>query len=515
MKKHISFISIWLVGSLAVGAILRFHHVGLRPFWLDEANSVNFLKFPIGELWEKIPGAESAPAFIFAIKIWSVFFGDSESAIRSFSAACGLVSILAMYFLGKALFGKKAGLWSAFLFSVNYFSIFHSIQARQYSLVILASILSSYFFRNLFSKNKIADKIFFVLFSVTGVYLHPWFFLLFFAQIVWILIFKKERSKFFSLIYLAIFVLTVPWISTLLKYKNSGVNEWIEVPGHQALFDTFHYFVYESGWVYLCVSVAAIFFLFFEVQKVERPQQASFKISERKNNFKKDGENIFFAAFFLFVPLLSAWSVSQFFPFYVVGRYEAVVLPFFILLVAYFFSHIESRFLIAVAAFVLIVFAWNSAEKEKAQIKSYKYNEKIIAQELLGEIGGRDAIIYTGLSRPPFDYYFPRLGGGPEKFEKFSFPAEMERHGAFQSLKIQMEEKSRIEREAEDLAGKMKEKNFENVWLIYASNNPVAGIILEKIEVGMNCRVFLDLALPQNGPVSPLHFHQILKCNRN
>ncbi len=249
MKKILKHPAFAILSCLVLGGFLRFHHIALRPLWLDEANSANFLNYSIRSLWQHLAGAESAPAYVYALKIWSFAFGNSEFGIRSFSATLGLLSIIAIYFLGKSFFGRKAGLWSSFLLAVNYFAVFYSIQARQYSMVILVSITSGYFFHQLLKKDRLIFWFPFIFSSALGTYLHPWFFLLFIAQFLWILFFGRSIFWKWVIAYFAVFVISFPWLKILLYYRNSGVNDWIKPPSLGALYQTFNKFLLGSGWL--------------------------------------------------------------------------------------------------------------------------------------------------------------------------------------------------------------------------------------------------------------------------
>jgi 4-amino-4-deoxy-L-arabinose transferase-like glycosyltransferase len=508
-KFFVTFAAILLF--VAIGAYLRFNQIGLRPFWLDEANSANFLRYPLVDLWSHLAGAESAPAYVFAIKIWSILFGNSEAAIRSFSAVLSLFSIAAIYFLGKTIFGKRVGLWSAFLLAVNYFSWFYAVQARQYSAVILVSILSVYFFYQILERQKFSDLVWFLLASVLGVYLHPWFFLLFGAEFFWMLIKRRDRLLKTLISLAVIFLFSLPWLVVLTKYRSGGVNDWIARPSISALYYTLDYFTWGSGWLYLAVPILAIPFVFFRFQKIKHGDSDVWKIVERKINFSRDRYGIIFSVFFLFLLLLAAWIVSQFMPLYVTGRYEAIVLPFFLLLIGFLLSFIENRVAIVILGAVFLIFSINSIRAEQNKIADYKFDEKNVARNLAQNLQNEDVIIFTGLSRPTFDYYLPRFVDGSHVFKEYSFPVEMENHPAWQSSEI-LKNTNAFRDEANQLIEELSSANKKNVWLIRELQKPTADVLISILEDKFSCDIFLDLTDPVAIPSAPMHFQQILKC---
>ncbi len=252
--------------------------------------------------------------------------------------------------------------------------------------------------------------------------------------------------------------------------------------------------------------------IFFRFEKRKIGENISYNLLEKKNDFLKYSTGLALAFFLLFFPIILAWIVSQFFPFYVPGRYEAVVLPFFIILLSFLFSQIESRYLTAAMLITIAAFAWNSARSDESVVRSYRYNDKTVTKELLGELMNGDAIVYTGLSRPTFDYYLPKLTSENKKYEEYSFPAETAAHPAFQSERILLQNKPTLESEAENMSEKLRTGPSKNIWIVYSLQSPLNDIFLEKMEHKFSCQDFLDLTLSKNGPVSPFHFQKIIKC---
>jgi uncharacterized membrane protein len=513
IKKNKYWSTIILVGCFLLATALRVHHIALRPFWLDEAHTANLL--PSASLAFAVQ-TDSCPAYFILMQGWSSFFDNSELSLRLLSTIFSLFSIFAIYLLGKQLFSRKIGLWCAFLLAINYFSIFYAIQSRQYSLIILISALSSFFLAKFLKEQKKSQLVLYAFFLTFGIYLHPWMLLVAGGHFLWVVMTKKTSLKIFSLAGFFIFLATIPYLQKLLAFKNAGVNDWISPPTLITFKETFHYFVYGSGWLYLLLGIITLFATFFAFKKTEQLEKISYSIEENKFN----AENIFgfyFILTCLFLPIISAWIISQFFPFYVPGRYEAPVLPAFILLCAFLFSQFKSEKTIALTVSLLLLFSYYSVDADKKSIALLKVNDRTVTEKIVATATTGDTIIFTGLSRPSFDYYLPRVSLENKEFNLIYFPGEMAMHPATQSIRELLKKKPAIETEANNLAQTLKnKKNTSSIWVLYNLNNPISEILLEALKRDFSLKEKISLyhshLFPNDASaVAPLHFQEILR----
>ena len=73
-------------------------------------------------------------------------FGQSEFSIRFPALIFGVLSIFMIYKLGKVLFNLEIGLLSALILAISPFHIHYSQEARPYSLLMVLSLISTYYF---------------------------------------------------------------------------------------------------------------------------------------------------------------------------------------------------------------------------------------------------------------------------------------------------------------------------------------------------------------------------------
>ena len=155
-------INLVLVAILIIATILRFYNIGFQDVWLDEISTMNVsnpaLSFHETNL--QIMSKEGFPhLYWYSLKILSFLFGHNIVVLRVFSAFFGTLSVYVIYLFAKELLNKNAGYIAATLLTVNPFHIYHSQDARVYSLLMFFVILASYrlivFINNNNNKNAI------------------------------------------------------------------------------------------------------------------------------------------------------------------------------------------------------------------------------------------------------------------------------------------------------------------------------------------------------------------------
>lgn len=132
---------------LLIGLILRLYKIGFLNPWLDELSTlqVSDPDLTFSETHQLIMTREGFPHFYFlSLKYLSSIFGHSILLLRLFSVLFGMLSIFYLYKLAKELFNKNIGLIAACLMAVNGFHIYHSQEARTYSLLVFFVIFASY-----------------------------------------------------------------------------------------------------------------------------------------------------------------------------------------------------------------------------------------------------------------------------------------------------------------------------------------------------------------------------------
>jgi mannosyltransferase len=129
-----------LVLVIAVGAVVRFYHIGGLPLWTDEGFSEWASRQSTWYLWTVLPGFETNPPLYYTLlKGWRVLFGDSEAALRSLSALFGIATIPLVFAMGRMLGTRRSGwvsgLLAAALFALSPVHVQYAQEARAYAML--------------------------------------------------------------------------------------------------------------------------------------------------------------------------------------------------------------------------------------------------------------------------------------------------------------------------------------------------------------------------------------------
>lgn len=488
-----------LLACLFLAALFIFDHLGARALWLDEAAVAKVIALPFPQIYSRAVMDGHPLFYIYMMKIWSLIWGNSETALRGFSACMALALIGFIFKVAKEIFqSPKAGLLASILASTSYFLLWFGAQTRPYTLAAFLGLASFYFFWKITheseaprahrtaSGGKISSYIFYFLSTLAGIYTHPWLFLILASQILSLFIFRlKKYSLPFKKILgtmCLILLLIVPNILIITHQSQMGVNAWISKVKIEILGQSFKYFTFGVFWPYLIFAIIAGFYIFF----LRKSQVLCQKFNQRHPARNPQLKTIVWTSLVLYFifPLIAAFTVSEFKPAYVAGRYEIIVLPAFLLLLAYFFAQIRSRFLLTILTITLVIFAARKVVAEQDLIRQYQSTDKTISLSLLNRLRDQDVVIATDLSGATFDYYFSRENQGKKKFSLFYYPAEMGIHPGWKNLKDMLKKEDKYAREAEDLVQQLKTQSASGrkIWVLYKTDNPLNEILRQKLQ---------------------------------
>ncbi len=136
-----------LLAILGLAAALRLSGLEVQSLWNDELSS--WFRSHYDSLADVIQlGVEPdvhPPGFQVLLYFVERTLGTSEWALRLPSALFGILTVAVMYFLGRRLYSESEGLVAAALTAVLWCPLYYSQEARPYSLLLLLSASSTYF----------------------------------------------------------------------------------------------------------------------------------------------------------------------------------------------------------------------------------------------------------------------------------------------------------------------------------------------------------------------------------
>ena len=98
----------------ALAAFLRFYLLDGQSFWNDEGNSARIAERSLQKITEAAAGDIHPPLYYYVLHFWRDVFGSTEFALRSLSAALGVLLVGLTFLIGRKAFGAGVGLLAAF-----------------------------------------------------------------------------------------------------------------------------------------------------------------------------------------------------------------------------------------------------------------------------------------------------------------------------------------------------------------------------------------------------------------
>ncbi len=194
------------------------------------------------------------PLYYLYLKLWMLFFSDSDISLRVSSVIPSLISVVTMFFVGKEFKDINFGLFAALLTAISSFNIYFAQEVRLYSLLFLFSSLTLLFF---IRTVKVQSKTNFLLYFIMNAFvcaLHTLGIIFSFFNIFGLFYilykynenYKNKLSKLVSLVkyilpFLVIIIAISPFLITIAT-SHSLSQFWSDFSFSKILFNFIDYF---------------------------------------------------------------------------------------------------------------------------------------------------------------------------------------------------------------------------------------------------------------------------------
>jgi len=320
-----------LLAILLLGGAIRLYQPTFRSLWGDEAHSwylAQLLLVAPMNYFAALIADTHLPVYFMLLSAWIKLMGTSEFGLRLLSILLGTLTLPLMYLLSQKIFNQtKLSLISVYLLALSPLAIMHSQEIRLYGLLLMLSIVSTYFFYSLAVEQEVSGKKVLLYLTATTLFLYTHLFavLLIGAQFVWVAmayLTTKNRKLFWTAgATLASLFLALPFYLPLILSNIGNVvgqtsdMAFASFPWYLKL--PLYLFVLNLGetvapWNWLLILPMGLFLF---VVLISTP-----KLLQDKRNI--------FCLFMLVVPLLlAAFLIKATLP-----KYLIICLPFLILL---------------------------------------------------------------------------------------------------------------------------------------------------------------------------------------
>jgi 4-amino-4-deoxy-L-arabinose transferase-like glycosyltransferase len=375
------------------------------------------------------------PLYFQILHCWMRLFGTGERAVRSLSGLFYLLSVFAVFGVGRELYGRKTALLCAVLYASSPLAIVAAQFARMYALLSLLSILSTWLYLQFSIKprDSALPVALYIAVNILGTFTHIAFFFLLFGQIVFHGIFyrRKRMKRFVLAIALSLFPYLFLWAPILLgQIGNSREGiAWVKKPGLSMLPDLLLLF---GGVFWLIIPV--LLFVWW---------RTGFHSLRSFTNLRITSPWLWLLGITILTPLL----ISEVKPVFNT-RLAIVGLHFFSLTIGALIGRATNYFLplllILLTAFGMFVHFPGPSTCDNRAMSAY----------LSQTTNDGDVVIFTSLTRLPIDYYLAQAPTSRKLFET-SFPAEIDQHPGYEGRINDPGRKEALEHEGQLLIEKI------------------------------------------------------------
>lgn len=304
------------------------YRLGYHDLWYDEVITLS-----------KLPGLNFLkswnPPFYYALLAgWVKLFGASEVSLRLPSLLFSLACVPLVYFLGKELFGKSAGLFASFIIALSPFQLWYAQEARGYSAMLFFGLLSSCF-QFLFVRRR-ADKYLYgyALSTILGIHTHTYYFFFVVCQLAYLFVrLRAEISKRIAITALLVLLSFIPLLKKYLVRLSYVINGyWIPEPGWRSMLITVENFLmgyHARPLEYFLSGLLALFLVVLAVASVARKRSTP--------------EGLTFCSVMFAVPTLLVFVFSLLFVPVYVDRGLIVSSPYYYLILGFGLSIIGNK----------------------------------------------------------------------------------------------------------------------------------------------------------------------------
>lgn len=202
------------------GGLIRAFFAFLLPLESDEVYQLFASRAPILPMLKATLDVH-APLWSLALHFFEAF-SQNYVLIRFTAVITGMLSIILIGFLAKAIFNYKTGLLAALVFALSPTQIYYSANLRMYSVSIFIALLIFLSFLSYLNSNSKSSKLFLLLSLTLGNYTYYLFPLLPFSFLLYIFLNRKkinDKLKSYLWVFAISLIASFPLFASFLNVE--------------------------------------------------------------------------------------------------------------------------------------------------------------------------------------------------------------------------------------------------------------------------------------------------------
>lgn len=391
--------AVQLLCAVAVLAVSRLW-LADQSLRLDESQSMQQTDRSYGAMLKEVAQDVHVPGYHLLLRTWRLAFGGDVETARALSMVFFLACLPVLYLVARRMLRTRWALLAVAVFALSPFMNWYGNEARMYTMLVFATLLSQLFFLRVLRRGSAGDWTGFALTAVAGAYTHYFFlFVLVVQGLAFLVVSSRERWRGLGrmagtavLVALAL----LPWLA-YFRAEGSASGTRPQLPSPSSVDFTNVYSQFLGGFLPDSANSALVAtwpLLMLAALLVVR-------VARRPD---RELGAVVAAAF---GPVLLAFVLSHVISPFFLSRYMIAALPAVVLLVVAFVAAMRPRFAVVSAAVVLALTATATVAEAVRTDVPVKEDYRGAAQ-LLGEKATPSDLVVV--SSPftiwPFEKYY-------------------------------------------------------------------------------------------------------------
>mgnify|MGYP005849696589 CR=1 FL=1 len=240
-----------MLAVLLLAAALRIHDLNAQGMWGDEGWSIWLARGDTPrDLTLTMVNDHHGPVYSLLLRGWGLLAGETVLALRWITVLFSIASIALIYALGRALFNPAAGAGAALAFALMDKHVVLTQEVRDYPMIFLIMIAIALTYVRWRRRPGGGNAFWFVAWSVFGLYLHYYCYMVNLAILVHAGLTLRERAarRHFLALNGLIALAFAPWLPVVV-YQFIGTpvdSEVLTIHGMPLNRHTIEYLASES-----------------------------------------------------------------------------------------------------------------------------------------------------------------------------------------------------------------------------------------------------------------------------
>jgi hypothetical protein len=245
--------NLFLLSAFLFAFLIRLYKISFHEFWYDEVMAILISRHPLKN-W-------TPPFYYIFFHYWNKFFPSNFFWARIPSLIFNFLTIIIFYMLAKKFWNKRIAIIGSLIAILSPFQIWYSQEARLYTMSGFFTVISFYFFLKLLKNETKLNWIFFLIFSLIGIYTSYFCFIVLIIELLYFIKLKKLKWFYPILIFAGFSFWLFPFLRKFLYIKYGF---WLPVPNILSLRYSFENFILGyngNNFLYFAVDFIILYLL--------------------------------------------------------------------------------------------------------------------------------------------------------------------------------------------------------------------------------------------------------------